>query len=126
MPSYDGNWAALGGLYHAIGRPSVWPLSSQAAGNLVGFANQANGPNNVAVSVITELQTGPQTLAPYGHCVVGLYNQTTLQLVRQGISDAGGHRTFPYIDATAAYFAVAFDPAGIYDMVATRNLQLSP
>jgi hypothetical protein len=75
---------------------------------------------------LTEVQTGPSTYTAIGHCRVRIYDQKGGGLVREVWSDLAGHYTVPLINPRVEYFAVAFDPAGLYDATATRNLQVTP
>lgn len=76
---------------------------------------------------ITQVQTGPTTYVRLPNCPVWLYDQTTgAGPIRKTVSDAQGNYTFTGLSADRTYFDVAFDPAGTYDVAATRNLEITP
>lgn len=92
---------------------------------LLGFysSGRYTGPGTINGS--TELQTGPNAFVPLGHCKVRIHEQASGHVVGVVWSDAGGAYVLPYVDPAYTYYAVAFDPAGQYDLAATRSLQVT-
>lgn len=89
--------------------------------------NDGDHGGSATITGITQLQTGPATYVRVPFCPVWLYDQATGQgPIRKTVSDANGDYTFEGLRADRTYFDVAFHPQGLYDVAATRNLEVTP
>jgi hypothetical protein len=115
--------AAFGNMARTTGSEISGAPGASAMGKAAWFDTVYGG--GASITGTTKIQTGPSTILPYGNCLVWIMDQRSGLMVRTLYSDAGGNFTVPSVNPGKSYLAIAFDPAGIYDVVATRDLQVA-
>lgn len=76
------------------------------------------------ITGVAKVQTGPSTYTILGGCKVLICEHPSGSVVGVAFSNSAGVYSLPLVDPTREYYAAAFDPAGQYDMAATRSLQV--
>jgi hypothetical protein len=76
------------------------------------------------VSGVTQVQAGPNNFRPFAVAKVRIHELRTGALVGETASGADGAYYYFGVNPDFKFYAVAFDPSGVYDVCATADLQV--
>lgn len=112
------SWSALAHSQQGVsGTPVPRALAAIEVDNRFGGSGTVSG--------VTERQTGPASFVAVGYAAVWVYDQATGIRVAVTTSGADGTYSVSGLNPGRTYYAIAWDPGGVYDLAATRNLPLT-